>query len=695
MKIYDDVSYIKGIGPKKKYILNKLGIFTVEDFLLDIHPIKFLDKRSISSIASITQENDYFIKAKLFEKRIEKKKGKDALIGTFYDSTGSVEVIWFNGIDYYVEFLKLHMEYYIYGRAYVVKKKIIFIHPEIEECRPDREFIMEPRYSTGEIFQKVFYFSHSTISEVIKNSLKNIDDDFGEFLPSFIKDKYNLPPRSQAFWMFHFPNNPQEHQKALNYFKLEESILFLLKAKLLKKKIKERFKAVKIENAGNLIHEFYHNRLDFQLTNAQKRVLKEIRKELSFEHPMNMLLQGDVGSGKTIVALMTILIMAANNYQSCLMAPTEILAIQHWNTFMRYLFGMPVVVDLLTGSTTPKEREKILEGLKKGTIHVLIGTHALIEEDVEFAKLGLVIIDEQHKFGVIQRKKLLEKGIKGTVPHLLVMTATPIPRTIAMTLYGDMDIAILDEMPPGRKPPITKHFFYSQRENVVNFIRKKILEGEQCYWVFPLIEPSEKLAYENIEIGFERLKTYFNEIPMDMLHGRMPYRQKKEIVDKLRRKEIKILATTPVIEVGIDVPAVNLMVIESGEKFGLSQLHQLRGRVGRSSEQGYCFVITSDNLTPEANQRINTFLKYTDGFKIAEEDLKIRGPGDMLGTEQSGNLKHLKFTNLSEDIEIIKMANSIAEEIANIYYNLPPIQLKLLSERINKTLSQDELIIMT
>lgn len=695
MNLFDDIRFIPGVGPKKARYFYKNDVKTVEDFLFYLIPRKLLDKREPFYLASIREDGEYFVRVRIFDKRIVQKKKGEILECVVYDGTGSATCWWFNGLDYYSHLLKLTEEYFIYGRVVLVNGRKIFMHPEVEEVKPLRAGHIEPRYPEGEIFQKVFFSSHRKIKETIEKVLNEVSPSVSEFLPSEILSRFDLPERKDAFYMAHLPSSFEEHERALKRFKVEEIFSFLLKTRWIKERIKREYKGIKIENAGELIHEFYNKKLDFKLTEAQKRVTREIRRDLASGKPMNRLLQGDVGSGKTIVALMTILIMTANHYQSCLMAPTEILAMQHFSTFQKYLFGLPVMVELLVGSTSPRKKREIKEALKKGYINVLIGTHALIEEDVEFHRLGLVVIDEQHKFGVIQRKKLLEKARDGVIPHVLVMSATPIPRTIAMTIYGDMDVSTIDQMPPGKKPPVTRHYYHHQRELIRKEVYRILQQGEQAYWVFPIISPSEKLYYENLEEGFLRLKTTFgNDFKIGVLHGKMSYDEKKRVVEQFRRKEIDILAATPVIEVGIDVPSANLMVIESAEKFGLSQLHQLRGRVGRAGRQGFCFVVTSTNLTESARARISAILQYTSGFKIAEIDLQLRGPGDMLGVEQSGQLKHFRFANMTEDTELFMKIGEFVNEFVNKYPDISTCPYHALRDVILKKFPEDAMFLM-
>jgi len=695
MQLKDPVRFIKGIGPNKEKLLNNHGIYTIEDFLFYFVPRKFLDKREVTPLIKLSEEKEYFVRGKVFDKRIIETKRGPLLECIIYDETGSARCCFFNGIDYYTTLLKVGEQYLIYGKVSMDGTMPSFIHPQITPYTENEDLGLEPVYSEGELLEKVFYNSHKKLQSTIKWVIDNVIPNVEEFLPEDVLLRFQIPARGDAFRMMHLPEKTEDFELAIKRFKIEEVFIFLLRAKYLKQTIKSKYKGIKIENAGTLIHDFYHKKLDFELTNAQKRVVKEIRRDMGTGQPMNRLLQGDVGSGKTIVAIMSMLIMCANGYQCAFLAPTEILAIQHYGTISRYLFGMPVMVELLVGSTPPRKKEQIKGSLASGRINIIVGTHALLDEDVKFHKLGLVVIDEQHKFGVLQRKKLIEKGTGEYIPHLLVMSATPIPRTIAMTMYGDMDVSIIDEMPPNRKPPITKHFYYHQRQEVIKLVLEFLRKGEQAYWVFPIIEHSEKLHYESIETGYPRLKSMFPpDIKIELLHGKMKYEEKKYIIDRFRNKEIDILVATPVIEVGIDVPDASIIVIESAEKFGLSQLHQLRGRVGRGGQQGYCFLITSQNLTEDAKARISAMLNHTSGFKIAELDLKIRGPGDITGTAQSGIVRYFKFTDLINDFSLITEVNIAVENFIGKFPDIENSPYRELSAIISRRLSEDSLIVL-
>lgn len=664
-----EIQYLRGVGPKKSSIFEKeLNIKTLRDLLYHF-PYRYIDKSKIQKISEINVNSNNYIqlKGKIVSFTIEGgKTGTKRLIAYFTDETGYIQLVWFQGIDYFQRIYKKDEEYIIYGKPTLFNNIISIPHPEIESPQQKKLIFphtLTPIYPTTEKL-KENYITSKTIHKLIENVLSIYLNYFEETLPEELVDKYKLMPYKEAILNIHFPENHEKLHKAIFRLKFEE--LFFIQLNILRQKYKRNLfnKGHIFSKVGDYLNNFYKNNLPFELTNAQKRVIKEIRRDLGSGKQMNRLLQGDVGSGKTLVALMSMLIAIDNGYQSCLMVPTEILANQHYNNIKKLLNGLNVRIEILTGSISKSRRNKILDELQKGEIDILIGTHALIEDPVKFKNLGLVVIDEQHRFGVAQRAKLWEKG-NGYYPHILVMTATPIPRTLAMTLYGDLDVSVINELPPGRKPIQTFHFTDSKRLLMFGFIRKQIDLGKQVYVVYPMIKESEKADYKYLEEGYE---SFVREFPppkylIVCVHGKMKPSEKEEAMRLFVSGKAHILIATTVIEVGVDVPNASVMVIESAERFGLSQLHQLRGRVGRGNDQSYCILMTKDKLSPEAIQRINIMVKSNDGFRIAEEDLKLRGPGEIEGTRQSGMPFELKISNLALDSRIIQYARDIANDI--------------------------------
>lgn len=661
-----NVTYLTGVGPKRADLLSKeLNINNFRD-LLYYFPYKYIDRSRFYRISELDPELPLVqIKGRIKGYYMEGHGAGRRLVADFADETGTIKLVWFKGIRWITGSYSPGIELIVFGKPGVFNGVINIIHPEIEEMEKAEKRIssaLQAQYSTTEKLKNQFITS-KTISKLVNNLLKQIKFRIPETLPPYIVSTYHLMDLHDALHKIHFPGNPVEIEKARYRLKFEE--LFYIQLNLLRFKNgrSRKYKGLVFSNVGNYFNNFYYNNLSFSLTEAQKRVMKEIRRDLGSGKQMNRLLQGDVGSGKTLVALMSMLIAIDNGFQSCLMAPTEILATQHFNTISGMLRGIDIKVRLLTGSSKKSERKIIDEALRDNSLNILIGTHALIEESVIFRNLGLVIIDEQHRFGVEQRARLWEKNTEP--PHVLVMTATPIPRTLAMTVYGDLDVSVIDEMPPGRIPVKTMHFTDSERNKVFGFIRKQIDEGRQIYFVYPLIKESEKMDYRDLEDGWDTISRVFPapRYCISIVHGKMPAREKEASMRLFRNGHAQILVATTVIEVGVDIPNATVMVIESAERFGLSQLHQLRGRVGRGADQSFCILMSSDKLSKEAYNRIEVMVSTSDGFEIAEKDLQLRGPGDIEGTMQSGIPFDLRIANLGKDGQIIEYVRNIAEKI--------------------------------
>lgn len=661
-----DVKFLTGVGPKRAELLSKeLNINTFRD-LLYYFPFKYIDRTRFFRIAELDPELPYVqIKGFIKGYSTEGHGAGKRLVADFSDETGIIKLIWFKGTKWITGTYTPGKEYIVFGKPSVFNGVINIIHPEIESSEKAAERItsaLQAQYSTTEKLKNQFITS-KTISKLIGNLIKLIQVRIPESLPDYIVSGYHLMELHEALHKIHFPSNNNEIEKSRYRLKFEE--LFYIELNLLRFKSNRTLKSkgFVFSSVGNFFKSFYYNNLPFSLTGAQKKVMKEIRKDLGSGKQMNRLLQGDVGSGKTLVALMSMLIAIDNGYQACLMAPTEILANQHYETICKMVNGIGINVSLLTGSSKRSLRKVIDESLRDSSLNILIGTHALIEENVRFSNLGLVIIDEQHRFGVAQRARLWEKSINP--PHVLVMTATPIPRTLAMTLYGDLDVSVIDELPPGRVPVKTMHFNDSEKNKVFGFIRNQIAEGRQIFIVYPLIQESEKMDYKNLEDGWDTISRIFPapKYCISIVHGKMTPQEKEASMRLFKEGHAHILVATTVIEVGVDIPNASVMVIESAEKFGLSQLHQLRGRVGRGAEQSYCILMSSDKLSKEAATRIEVMIRTNDGFEIAETDLQLRGPGDIEGTVQSGIPFDLKIANLGKDGQIIEYVRNIAEKI--------------------------------
>ena len=685
--LQQEIKFLSGVGPKRADLLNKeLNIFTFDD-LLYYFPYKYIDRSKFYKIKDLNQNLPYIqLKGKIVGFEMIGGGNKKRLVAFFSDDTGTIELLWFKGLSYIQKSLMLNTEYIVFGKPGYFSGKYNIIHPEVEDSLKNENVIqakLQAHYNTTEKLKKSFLHSKA-VSKVINNLLLLLKGKIAEILPEYILKKYNLIPLEQALFNIHFPQNADLLKKAIYRLKFDE--LFYIQLNILQKR---SFRINKsngfvFSKVGDHLNQFYEKNLPFELTEAQKRVLKEIRKDIGSGKQMNRLLQGDVGSGKTLVALMSMLIALDNGFQACIMAPTEILANQHIDTIKEFLDGLPVKVDLLTGSTKAAARREIHESLLNGELQILIGTHALIEDVVQFKNLGLVVIDEQHRFGVAQRARLWKKNHQP--PHILVMTATPIPRTLAMTIYGDLDVSVIDELPPGRKPIQTTHLFDSKRLRMFGFLKQQIEKGRQIYIVYPLIKESEKMDYKDLEDGYESISRAFPppKYAVSVVHGKMKPVEKDAAMNLFVKGQTHIMVATTVIEVGVNIPNASVMVIESAERFGLSQLHQLRGRVGRGVDQSYCVLMTSYKLSNEARKRIEIMTSTNDGFEIAEADLKLRGPGDMEGTQQSGIAFDLKIANLTQDGQLIQYVRDIAEEILNIDPDLKNTDNYILAKQLKK-----------
>ncbi len=661
------IEYLKGVGPKRAEVLFKeLGIRCFGD-LLQYYPFRYIDRTKFHKANEITSDLVYVqMKGKIVAMETVGKMRASRLIATFKDETGSIELVWFQGVKWIKEKLHLGTEYVVFGKPSLFNRTYNILHPDIESVAESQSEIVEglyPYYSSSEKL-KALGFTSRGISKITKTLVGVTKSSIPETLTPEIINKYKFISREEALINIHFPANTEILQKAQVRIKFEELFYLQLSLLMMRQIRLTKTQGHRFGTVGEHFNTFYTQNLPFELTNAQKRVIKEIRIDLGSGKQMNRLLQGDVGSGKTLVALMCMLIAVDNHFQSCLMVPTEILANQHFETITRMLNGLGVNIELLTGSSKKAKRKLIDEGLQSGNIHILIGTHALIEDTVQFANLGLVIIDEQHRFGVEQRSKLWEKNERQ--PHILVMTATPIPRTLAMTLYGDLDYSAIDEMPPGRKSVKTYHYFDSARLKVFAFIKQQVTAGRQVYVVYPLINESETLDLKDLMDGYNSITREFPlpEYAVSIVHGQMKSAVKDYEMQRFVKGETQIMVSTTVIEVGVDVANASVMIIENAERFGLSQLHQLRGRVGRGADQSYCILMTSNKLTADGKKRIETMVRTTDGFEIAEADLKLRGPGDMQGTQQSGMLD-LHLADIVKDEKLIKVARDLAIDILN------------------------------
>jgi len=663
--LQQSIKYLPGIGNGRAELLQKeLNISTYED-LLNHFPFRYVDRSKFYKINQITNSNtDIQIIGKITDLNEVGTGRKKRLTANFSDETGNLELVWFKNYQWIQKSLQTGENYVVYGRPGLFNRKFNIAHPEIEtleERKKKGSIPLQPIYPSTENLTKKG-FNNRIWLKVMSGLFQEIGLNFKETLPKKVLEDLKLMNKNQALYNIHFPQSLALLQKARTRLKFEE--LFYLQLQLLLKNFnrKKKIKGHIFAQIGNYFNSFYQNHLPFELTDAQKRVLKEIRIDVKSGAQMNRLLQGDVGSGKTIVALMSMLMAVDNGFQASIIAPTEILAQQHFYSIKNLVEKLDISIRLLTGNTKTKERKEIHEMLESGTLHILIGTHAVLEDKVKFKNLGLAIIDEQHRFGVAQRSKMWQKN--KIPPHILVMTATPIPRTLALTHYGDLDISIIDELPPGRKPIKTIHRYAKERANIYNFIHKEIKKGRQAYVVFPLIEESEILDYRNLEEGYEIIKNYFKNTPVQigMVHGKMKQEDKDSAMREFKQNKTQILVSTTVIEVGVDVPNASLMLIDSAERFGLSQLHQLRGRVGRGAEQSYCVLITDYKLSQDARIRMETMTATNDGFKIAEVDLKLRGPGNILGTQQSGSMR-FRLADIIKDAGLLRTARQYAYQV--------------------------------
>ena len=679
-----DIQFLPSVGPKTKEILSKeLGIRSYGD-LLEYYPYKYVDRSKIFHISELTSDMPFVqLKGKILSyEEVDIGKRNKMLVAHFSDGYGVVDLVWFRSAQYIIKSYKVGTEYIVFGKPSAYNGRFQFAHPDIDDASKLQisEMGMQPFYGLTENMKKRGYTSRSI--ERITRNLVSILPPLPETLPDFIVNRLHLVSRDAALRMIHYPHSHQEMQKAQVRLKFEE--LFYVQLNILRYASDQRrkYRGYIFNRIGDIFNGFYAHHLPFELTGAQKRVMHEIRADMCSGRQMNRLLQGDVGSGKTLVALMTMLIALDNGYQACLMAPTEILAEQHLQTIRDFLQGMDIRVELLTGIVKGKKRKEILDGLATGDIQILIGTHAVIEDPVAFYRLGVAVIDEQHRFGVAQRAKLWAKS--ENPPHVLVMTATPIPRTLAMTIYGDLDVSVIDELPPGRKPIQTLHKFDNQLTSLYQSIRRQINLGRQVYIVFPLIKENEKIDLKNLEEGYETLKQAFPEFRLSKIHGRMKSAEKEAEMEQFVKGETQILVATTVIEVGVNVPNASVMVILDAQRFGLSQLHQLRGRVGRGCDQSYCILVTGYKLSEETRKRIDIMCDTNDGFRIAEADLKLRGPGDLEGTQQSGMAFDLKIANIARDGQLVQLARTEAQAIIDADPQCEHPQNSLLWNRLRE-----------
>ena len=679
-----DIQFLPSVGPKTKEILSKeLGIRSYGD-LLEYYPYKYVDRSKIFHISELTSDMPFVqLKGKILSyEEVDIGKRNKMLVAHFSDGYGVVDLVWFRSAQYIIKSYKVGTEYIVFGKPSAYNGRFRFAHPDIDDASKLQisEMGMQPFYGLTENMKKRGYTSRSI--ERITRNLVSILPPLPETLPDFIVNRLHLVSRDAALRMIHYPHSHQEMQKAQVRLKFEE--LFYVQLNILRYASDQRrkYRGYIFNRIGDIFNGFYAHHLPFELTGAQKRVMHEIRADMCSGRQMNRLLQGDVGSGKTLVALMTMLIALDNGYQACLMAPTEILAEQHLQTIRDFLQGMNIRVELLTGIVKGKKRKEILDGLATGDIQILIGTHAVIEDPVAFHRLGVAVIDEQHRFGVAQRAKLWAKS--ENPPHVLVMTATPIPRTLAMTIYGDLDVSVIDELPPGRKPIQTLHKFDNQLTSLYQSIRRQINLGRQVYIAFPLIKENEKIDLKNLEEGYETLKQAFPEFRLSKIHGRMKSAEKEAEMEQFVKGKTQILVATTVIEVGVNVPNASVMVILDAQRFGLSQLHQLRGRVGRGCDQSYCILVTGYKLSEETRKRIDIMCDTNDGFRIAEADLKLRGPGDLEGTQQSGMAFDLKIANIARDGQLVQLARTEAQAIIDADPQCEHPQNSLLWNRLRE-----------
>ena len=655
--------YLPGIGPKRAEILKKeLGLETWED-LLYYFPFRHIDRTRLYRTTEVVSEMPYVqLKGQFISMETVGTKRKERLVAHFTDGYGWMDCVWFNGVKYTRAHLKLHHDYIVFGKPTLYNGRINLTHPDIDDAGSLvlSKMSMQPYYTTTERMKKAGLNSHS-VEHFTGTMMQLLTQPIPETLPEYLKKRLGLIDRDSALRWMHYPKTAEQLSKATYREKFEE--LFFIQLSILRysRDRQRRVHGLRCPRVGEMFHTFYKEHLPFPLTEAQKRVIREMQQDMVSGRQMNRLVQGDVGSGKTVVALMMMLIAVDNGYQVCLMAPTEILAEQHLATFRKMLDGMPLRVELLTGSVKGARRRDVMQGLESGDVNMLIGTHAVIEDAVKFRSLGLVVIDEQHRFGVAQRARLWKKN-DHAAPHVLVMTATPIPRTLAMTVYGDLDVSVIDELPPGRKPVTTVIRYQNQHNQVYRFVGKQIAEGRQAYFVYPLIEENEKFEWRALEEGYDIIRETFPQYRVAYVHGRLKPEEKDYQMGLFASGQAQILVATTVIEVGVNVPNASVMVIENAERFGLSQLHQLRGRVGRGADKSYCVLMTKYELSSDTRHRLKVMTDTNDGFVVAEEDMKLRGPGDMEGTQQSGVAFNLKVANLARDGQVVQMARDAATD---------------------------------
>lgn len=661
-----NIVYLPGVGPKRAEVLRKEADIVSYEDLLYYFPYKYIDRSRFYSVCEIREEMPYIqLKGRIVSFDYLGEGRSRRLVAVFSDGTGVIDLIWFQGHKYVTDKLRTDIEYIVFGKPTLFGSRYNIAHPDIDPVSREEKVAggLSPYYNTTEKMKKSFINSRA-VQTLQHTLLQSIQGKMPETLPDYIISRVGLTGINEALENIHFPQSVDALRRAQLRLKFEELFFIQLNMLRMAHVRRQKFRGIQFVRVGEYFNTFYKDYLPFELTNAQKRVVKEIRTDTGSGRQMNRLLQGDVGSGKTLVALLSMLLALDNGCQACMMAPTEILANQHYATILEFLKGMDIKVGLLTGSTKKKERNELLPAIESGEIQILIGTHALIEDTVNFHQLGLAIIDEQHRFGVEQRSKLWMKG--EVVPHVLVMTATPIPRTLAMTLYGDLDVSVIDELPPGRKPIMTMHRYDNKKAQLYDFLRKEIGLGRQVYVVYPLIEGSEKMDYKNLEEGFDLFKQVFPEYTVCMVHGRMKAAEKDAEMQRFIKGEAQILMATTVIEVGVNVPNASVMVIESAERFGLSQLHQLRGRVGRGADQSYCILVSGYKLSNETRKRLEIMVSSNNGFEIAEADLRLRGHGDLEGTQQSGQALDLKIANLATDGQLLQLARDIATEVLTV-----------------------------
>jgi len=673
--LQQDIMYLPGVGPNRKKMLSQeLGIETYGD-LLEYFPYRYVDRSKVYTIRELTGDMPFVqvVGHIMSFETFDMGPRRERVVAHFTDGTAIMDLVWFNGGKYAKQNYKIGKDYLVFGRPSVFNNRIQVQHPDVDDAsKVDTSAMgMQPYYHTTEKMKKV-NFNSRALERLTKTLVEKLKDPFPETITDEVLSRHHLMSRDEALRIIHYPQSARDLERARLRMKFEE--LFFVQLNILRYASDQRrkYRGYVFNRIGDNFNGFYNEKLPFELTGAQKRVIREIRQDMCSGKQMNRLLQGDVGSGKTLVALMSMLIALDNGFQACIMAPTEILAEQHLATIRKFLDDMPIRVELLTGMVKGKKRQEVLDGLLSGEVRILVGTHAVIEDTVQFARLGMVVIDEQHRFGVAQRAKLWAKAPQDTdasllraLPHVLVMTATPIPRTLAMTLYGDLDVSVIDELPPGRKPIQTTHVFDSRITSLYEGIRRQIRDGRQVYMVFPLIEESEKIDLKNLEQGFEVLREAFPEFRLSKVHGKMKPKDKDEEMQKFVNGETQILVATTVIEVGVNVPNASVMVIFDAQRFGLSQLHQLRGRVGRGADQSFCILVTTFKLSDETRKRIDIMCETNDGFRIAEADLKLRGPGDLEGTQQSGMAFDLKIADIARDGQIVQMARDEAQKIVD------------------------------